>query len=241
GRSTSQTHRSMSRRWAMTEITTAIETAVEDTALPKRLKDEVYETIESREVTAEEATSIAAAVENRYLDTSVDPLDPVGTVSAQSIGEPGTQMSVPGDERVLVRRDGETTVTEIGPLVDGLMDGRTTRTAGDHEVALAPNGLEALSLGADEQMSWKPIEEVSRHETPDELLRIELESGREIRATKAHSFVMKMGGEIVPVRSDALSVGDELPVFGEYDRDAGRAEFDSFASVATDGGVRTQA
>jgi DNA-directed RNA polymerase subunit A" len=224
----------------MTEITSAIESTVEGTDLPKRLKEEVYETIEGREVTAEEADEIARAVEEQYLDSRVDPLDPVGTVSAQSIGEPGTQMSVPSDERVLVRHDGNTTVTEIGPFVDRLMEGRETRTINEHEVALAPEGFEALSLGADEQMSWKPIEEVSRHETPDELLRLELESGRTIRATKAHSFVTMVSGDIEPVRGDTLSIDDEIPVFGEYDPDAGQADFNPLAPAATDGGVRAQ-
>ena len=78
----------------MTEITNAIESTVEGTDLPKRLKEEVYATIEDREVTAEEADEIARAVEEQYLDSRVDPLDPVGTVSAQSIGEPGTQMTM---------------------------------------------------------------------------------------------------------------------------------------------------
>jgi DNA-directed RNA polymerase subunit A" len=68
---------------------------VGDTELPKRLRTQVYEAIESREgVTAGQAAEIAQATEARYLDTRVDPLDPVGTVSAQSIGEPGTQMTM---------------------------------------------------------------------------------------------------------------------------------------------------
>jgi DNA-directed RNA polymerase subunit A" len=72
-----------------------VEAVVEDTELPRRLKNRVYETIEERgDVSVEQANEIAQAVESRYLDTRVDPLDPVGTVSAQSIGEPGTQMTM---------------------------------------------------------------------------------------------------------------------------------------------------
>ena len=79
----------------MTAITEDIEAVVEDTELPRRLKDQVYSTIEERDdVSVEQADEIARAVESRYLDTRVDPLDPVGTVSAQSIGEPGTQMTM---------------------------------------------------------------------------------------------------------------------------------------------------
>ena len=231
----------------MTEITNAIESTVEGTDLPKRLKEEVYATIEDREVTAEEADEIARAVEEQYLDSRVDPLDPVGTVSAQSIGEPGTQMSVPSGERVLVRHDGNTTVTEIGPFVDRLMEGRETRAINEHEVALAPEGFEALSLGADEQLAWKPIEEVSRHETPDELLRIELESGRTIRATKSHSFVTRKDNAVVPVAGNELDAGDWLPTVSEFDVNNSTDVVDLraylggedywYTSTLTDGGV----
>ncbi|QGN06134.1 DNA-directed RNA polymerase subunit A'' [Halorhabdus sp. CBA1104] len=76
-------------------VDTDVSAVVEDTDLPRRLKTRVYETIEDREgVTIEQADDIAKAVESQYLDTRVDPLDPVGTVSAQSIGEPGTQMTM---------------------------------------------------------------------------------------------------------------------------------------------------
>ncbi|WP_136687266.1 DNA-directed RNA polymerase subunit A'' [Halorhabdus amylolytica] len=76
-------------------VDTDVAAVVEDTDLPRRLKTRVYETIEDRDgVTVEQADEIATAVESRYLDTRVDPLDPVGTVSAQSIGEPGTQMTM---------------------------------------------------------------------------------------------------------------------------------------------------
>jgi DNA-directed RNA polymerase subunit A" len=222
------------------DVSEDIEAVVEDTELPRRLKDEVYSTVEARDgVTVEQADQIARAVENQYLDTRVDPLDPVGTVSAQSIGEPGTQMSIPADERVLIRRDGKTRTTEIGPLVDSLMESRETRETDGHEVALAPDGLEVLSLRRDEQIQWKPVEEISRHETPNELLRFRLDSGREIRATKGHSFVTKSDGELVPTAGDSLATGDSLPVVGEYGDESRTADFGTkiIHQPLTDGGT----
>jgi len=226
----------------MVEITEDIRAIVEDTELPRRLKDEVYDTLEARDgVTVEQVDEIATAVESEYVDTRVDPLDPVGTVSAQSIGEPGTQMSVPHDERVVVRRGGETDVTEIGSLVDGLAAVRETTDVDGHEVVPAPEGMEVLSLRADERVEWKPLEQVSRHEAPDELLGFDLESGRDIRATKSHSFVIKDGDEIVPIASEELAVGDELPVVGEYDTESGEADIPSLdREVAADGGAVVQ-
>ncbi|WP_440007280.1 DNA-directed RNA polymerase subunit A'' [Halomicrococcus sp. SG-WS-1] len=108
----------------MTELSDEIEAVVEDTELPKRLKDEVYETIESRDgVTVEQADQIARAVENRYLNTRVDPLDPVGTVSAQSIGEPGTQMTMNTFHYAGVA---EIDVTQGLPRLIELVDARKT-------------------------------------------------------------------------------------------------------------------
>jgi DNA-directed RNA polymerase subunit A" len=225
----------------MTEIPTEIRAAAEESSLPKRLRDELYSTLEERDVTVEQASEILQATVAQYEESRVDPLDPVGTISAQSIGEPGTQMSIVSDERVLLRREDETTVTEIGPLVDELLDDQQRHTVGDHEVARAPTGLEVLSLRADEQVEWKPVDEISRHEAPEELLEIELDSGRTIQATKSHSFVKKIDGDIVPVAGDTLAPGDELPVVGRFDSDSESADFDSFLSehgrTLTDGGL----
>jgi DNA-directed RNA polymerase subunit A" len=224
------------------EVTDDVRALVEDTKLPRRLKEEVYDTLEDRgELTLEQVDEVAQATESQYVESRVDPLDPVGTVSAQSIGEPGTQMSVPYDERVVVRRSGETDVTEIGSLIDGLTEVRETREVDGHEVATAPDEMEVLSLRADERVSWKPLEEVSRHGAPEELLRFELESGRDIRATKSHSFVVRDGDELVPIASEELSAGDELPVVGEYDDDTGEADLSALnQSVAADGGTTVQ-
>ena len=229
------------------DVDADVRALVEDTDLPRRLKDDVYETVEERDgLTLEEVDEIARAVESRYVDTRVDPLDPVGTVSAQSIGEPGTQMSVPADERVVVRRDGETDVTEIGSLVDGLAAVRETREVDGHEVATAPDDVEVLSLRSDERVEWKPLREVSRHDAPDELLRFELESGRNVRATKAHSFVTRRNNEVVPVAGDDLTEGDWLPVVRSFDgegpdtvdlREYLPGEDYWFTSTLTDGGA----
>ncbi|MFC3478162.1 DNA-directed RNA polymerase subunit A'' [Halobacterium litoreum] len=105
-------------------MTDAFEAIVEDTELPRRLKDRVLETIEGRDgVTESQAEEIAAAVEAQYLDTRVDPLDPVGTVSAQSIGEPGTQMTMNTFHYAGVA---EMDVTQGLPRLIELVDARKT-------------------------------------------------------------------------------------------------------------------
>jgi len=105
-------------------VTEDIEAVVEDTELPRRLKTQIYETIEDRgSVSVEQANEIAQATESRYIDTRVDPLDPVGTVSAQSIGEPGTQMTMNTFHYAGVA---EIDVTQGLPRLIELVDARKT-------------------------------------------------------------------------------------------------------------------
>lgn len=222
-------------------ITDDIAAIVDDYNLPESLQHRIYETIEERgEVPIEKVDDIAQAIASRYEDSRVDAHDPVGTVSAQSIGEPGTQMSIEADESIVIRRDGETELTEIGSFVDTILtaDNQETRITDGHEIALAPNGLEVPSLDTDEQIRWKHIEAVSRHASPDEILLIELESGRSIRATKAHSFVTRRDGDVLPVAGETLVVGDVLPTVGSYDHASGSISVPlQSQSVAADGGT----
>jgi DNA-directed RNA polymerase subunit A" len=142
-------------------ITDDIEAVVEDTDLPRRLKDRVYDTIEDREgVTTEQADEISRAVESQYVDTRVDPLEPVGTVSAQSIGEPGTQMTMNTFHYAGVA---EIDVTQGLPRLIELVDARKTpdtpmmtvyledeyaeKREKAHEVVWALEATDILSLG----------------------------------------------------------------------------------------------
>jgi DNA-directed RNA polymerase subunit A" len=76
------------------DVSEDVAALVEDADLPRRLKDNLYEALEERDATAEGADEVIQATVAEYRETRVDPLDPVGTVSAQSIGEPGTQMTM---------------------------------------------------------------------------------------------------------------------------------------------------
>jgi DNA-directed RNA polymerase subunit A" len=121
-------------------VTEDIEAVVDDTELPRRLKTEIYEVIEAREgVTVEQADEIARASEAQFLDTRVDPLDPVGTVSAQSIGEPGTQMTMNTFHYAGVA---EIDVTQGLPRLIELVDARKTPDTPMMTVYLDPDHIE---------------------------------------------------------------------------------------------------
>ncbi len=79
----------------MAKVTSAIQELVSSKNLPVRLKEDLISTFQELDkVTKTQAQAIADEVELVYLRSRVEPLEPVGTVSAQSIGEPGTQMTM---------------------------------------------------------------------------------------------------------------------------------------------------
>ena len=78
------------------EIRASLEKAQQ--VLPKRIYDDLVEklrdTTESHGLSPEEARKIIHYVLQEYEFSMIEPGEPVGTVAAQSIGEPGTQMTL---------------------------------------------------------------------------------------------------------------------------------------------------
>ena len=193
-------------------VTDDMEAVVEATELPSRLKSEVYEALERKaeetgEVTVEQATEVATGVENRYIETRVDPLDPVGTVSAQSIGEPGTQMTMNTFHYAGVA---EIDVTQGLPRLIELVDARKTpdtpmmtvhldgEYATDrekaHEVVWSIEATRILALG-----------DVSTN-VADMLVRIDLNDDTLLERWPTHSDPTEVAEIIAETIEDSLGV-----------------------------------
>ena len=186
-----------------------------------------------KKLTKEAVERVISRAEREYERMRVEPNEAVGIVAAQSIGEPGTQMSLPGWERILLlTRGGEApaeeekseceerlVVREIGDFVDACISKFGAIRIGDAEVCdLVRTDAESdetpfvLSLDKDGRLRWKRVKSCIRHKFSGELLRIRTKSGREITATPFHSFVTKKDGEIIAVAGSTLKEGDKIPV-----------------------------
>jgi len=66
----------------------------EQVALPKKLLDEIVAVSEIYKLSAEDAGKLADAVKAKYDLAIVEPGEAVGIVAAQSLGEPGTQLTL---------------------------------------------------------------------------------------------------------------------------------------------------
>ena len=213
----------------MTEITDDIEAVIEDTDLPKRLKEKVYDAVEAREgVTTEQAESITQAVESQYLDTRIDPLDPVGTVSAQSIGEPGTQMTMNTFHYAGVA---EIDVTQGLPRLIELVDARKTPDTPMMTVHL--DGEYAENREKAHEVVWQieatrilALGDVSTN-VADMLVRIDLnqetleerwptvESLPEVAGEIANTIESNLGVDTVQPDPTVIEFGPEQPSYRE--------------------------
>ncbi len=75
-------------------IAPEMETAIEAAALPDLTKKQIRDTLDGKTVTDEEFAEILRLVEGEFRSTRIEPLEAVGVIAAQSIGEPGTQMTM---------------------------------------------------------------------------------------------------------------------------------------------------
>ncbi len=138
----------------------------------------------------------------------------IGILAAQSVSEPATQMSLPYDEKILIKRGEILQPVEIGKFVDGIFAVRGFTKERQHEIYDIPvdENIFVYSLDEDEKLKLKKIKAAIRHTAPKKLLEIKTASGRRIVATDHHSFVTKLNGKIVPISGKLLKAGDKLPV-----------------------------
>ncbi len=70
------------------------EKKIESADLPKKTKDQLNKYLENKEISDSQFTQILERVLKEYLSTRIEACEAVGVIAAQSIGEPGTQMTM---------------------------------------------------------------------------------------------------------------------------------------------------
>lgn len=71
-----------------------LEKKLANVGLPQNIKEELVEALQETEVSADQLDEILRKTIEAYEKAKVEPCEAVGTVAAQSIGEPGTQMTM---------------------------------------------------------------------------------------------------------------------------------------------------
>ena len=161
----------------------------------------------------------------RYNKGQVHSGEMVGALAAQSIGEPTTQLtlnSVDWDEQIIISKNGCIMTPTIGEFVDTYCAKHADTVqhlARDQKYVELADGADWQALSCDEtgRMVWTKLEAVTHHPVVNEdgsstILKVELESGRVVKATKGKSFLTVKDGVLVATNGSDLRVGSELPI-----------------------------
>jgi len=161
----------------------------------------------------------------KYKNSLIAPGEMVGMISAQSIGEPTTQLtlnSVSYDTRVILRIDGQIKVCQIGEYIDQYIEKaeRMEEHPNDTKLGYINAGEDVFipSVDAFGITSWKRVEAVTRHpvvnaDGTNTVLRVTTEDGRQVIATKAKSFLsIDSKNELAATNGSDLKVGDYIPI-----------------------------
>ena len=161
-----------------------------------------------------------------HMKAWVQPGDQVGIVAAQSIGEPATQMtlnSVDWDTEILISKNGKLITPKIGEFIDNYYkecDAEHIKILPNNQIYIElndGNDWQAISCDENGTMKWTKLEAITRHpvineDGTDTIIKVTLESGREVKATKGKSFLTLQGGKILGINGSDLKIGDGLPI-----------------------------
>ena len=187
-----------------------------------------------RKLSKEQFDIICNDIINSYNNHVVSVGEMIGTIAAQSLGEPLTQMtlnSVDWEEEIIISDNGFFKVVKIGEFTDKLIEENLEKVehVGDikdkemgdtYYLDIKDKGISAISVNEDGKVSWNLIEAVTKHlpmntDGTSDLVKITTEMGRTATATKAKSFLTRIDNKIVPIRGDELKIGTYLPTITE--------------------------
>lgn len=134
--------------------------------LPSALRQELYTAILEHRLTREEALSVISETVKRYFSSLVHPGEAVGTVAAQSIGEPATQMTLRTFHFAGVR---ELNVTLGLPRLIEIVDLRREPSTPMMEIYLEPDIAkdEQAALRIAKQIELTTVENLCKSATID--------------------------------------------------------------------------
>src|SRR3989344_8932452 len=162
--------------------------------IPLKLIEDIKKEIAKKKVSKKELEEILLKVKNLYEESKIHPGEAIGIITAESFGEPGTQMSLPYNSRIILKMNDKIRILEIGGFVNLLMEQKGSFKLNKHSEILPLNDLEIYvpSLNQEEKIEWKKVVEASRHKPQKKLMNIKTASGKEIICTDNHSFVTRI-------------------------------------------------
>src|SRR3989344_4351854 len=183
--------------------------------IPAKLLDDVKKEVNKFKVTKAQLSDILERVKKEYGAAEIEAGEAIGIITAESFGEPATQMSIVTDGLLHIKENGEYKNVKIGEFVDGMMNifGYTTLNNFSHIIEL-PHNVEIYVPGLNKfgDVVIGKVTELSRHTFDAKLVKLTTKSDKTITATPYHSFVSKKDDQIIIISAKDLKIGEELPI-----------------------------
>jgi DNA-directed RNA polymerase beta' subunit len=172
---------------------------------------------------------------NTFNKSVIEPGEMIGTIAAQSIGEPVTQLtlnSIDWNDKLLVNEDGVTYNVEIGKYIDTFIKNNPNKVKrltdnveeemGDtYYVDVSDKDIKAISVDENGKLKWNKVTALTKHlpmnkDGTHDLVKITTRLGRSVTATKAKSFLTRIDNKVMPIRGDEIKVGTHVPIMINY-------------------------
>ncbi len=141
---------------------------------------------------------------------AVDELDKMRSEDQSAMHEALEQQSYHPDTEVLLS-DGRR--VKIGEFVDQRMETRTEEVVDGIDCEILPVddiGVHTVDLESNSTKKTD-VDRVSRHEAPDEFVRVKFSNGREVVVTPEHPMFVDSGGTVDTVDARCIGEGDFVP------------------------------
>ena len=159
-------------------------------------------------------------IRSSYVKTIIHPGESVGILTAQSIGEKQTQLtlnSITYESEIIIRDNNlNGVVTQIGVLIDNLLlkHKKTIEYISINRTEflnIEQYNLYIPSCDENGTTSWDRIIGVSKHLPNGNLVKIITQLGREVIATQSKSFITWDGEKFVSTYGSDIKIGDIVP------------------------------
>lgn len=154
-----------------------------------------------------------------YNKNMIEPGEMVGIIAAQAMGEPITQMSCEKNTKVMIKnmKSNDIYHGSISNFIDKQLNDNKDRVIElpnhtDSVVLDMIDNYYIIGVSEDEKTSWNRIEQISRHPTNGDLMKITTKSGRTTTTTLSHSHLTRKNNKVVPIKGSDLKVGDKIPI-----------------------------
>lgn len=166
-------------------------------------------------------TKFKQQIIDQYYKSHISPGENVGILTAQSIGEKQTQMSLSYAEPVYVKKMGVNNV-RIGKFIEDMFNKNYAHVIRIDEnswvLDISEHDYHVSSVDVSGNVKWSKITCLSKHAPGGDLVEIETLSERKVICTYSHSLLtMDEHKNVIPIRASDISIGTYVPILYNYD------------------------